>query len=159
MKKWKDYQHYLVKLELIMYKKYEGFRHNMTDEEFELYLKSLEEEKINPKDEYSNLFEKTDWEKWDRLEKLDKWISWDDYLKVIEPKQCKHFGEVNIFGLIPITCHKLTTEKILNLIKEKNIKNWLILDIDCILNLEVDKFDIKFYFEPITDLHVPSFES
>lgn len=107
-------------------------------------------------DEYSNLFKETDWEKWDSLSMTDKW---DDYLKVIQLSKCKHFGEVNIFGLIPITCYNLTTEKIISIIKEKNIKSWLILDIGCLLNIDIDKIDTKFYFAPINDFDVPSFET
>lgn len=119
-------------------------------------------------DEYARLFKEyhpsksieeseSDWETWDRLNKIDKWKKWEKFLPII--KKCSHFGEVNIFNLVPITCNGFTTEEIVKLIKQKNIKSWLILDIGCLLKLDIDKIDVKFYFAPIDDYSVPSFEA
>lgn len=108
----------------------------------------------NEYNEYSKLFKER--EKW---EKLDKFDDWSKFLDLIKIKKCSHFGEVNIFNLIPISCNKFTTEELSKLIKDKNIKSWLLLDIECLLNIDIDKIDTKFYFAPITDFDVPSFET
>jgi len=108
-------------------------------------------------DEYLRLFEER--EKWDKFERLDKFEKWDKFLDTIPIKKCSHFGEVNIFNLVPITCNGFTTEEIVKLIKQKNIKSWLILDIGCLLKLDIDKINVKFYFAPIDDYSVPSFEA
>jgi len=145
-----------------MTKKLKGFRANMTDEEFEAYLKLIKtDEEIN--DEYTKLFKEKDineeFELYNEREHLrKKWSTWGTY-NDIHIKKCSHFGEVNIFNLVPITCYGLKTEEIIKLIQEKNIKSWLILDIGCLLNLEIDKIDVKFYFAPIDDFSVPSFNA
>jgi len=83
---------------------------------------------------------------------------WNKYVKSFK-KKCHHKGEINIFGLVPISCDELTTEKINTLIKEKNIKTWCILDLSCLLRLDIDKLTpVNYYFEPIQDFSVPSFE-
>lgn len=159
-----------------MAKKLKGFRANMTDEEFDKYLtyiKQINEDEIiyNDEDEYTRLFKKYDPSEklteaeYDKeylersakaIEELEnKWNKW----KLPIAKKCFHFGEVNIFNLVPITCSGFKTDELLKLIKEKNIKSWLILDISCLLNLDIDKLDLKFYFAPIDDFSVPSFKT
>lgn len=111
-------------------------------------------------DEYVKLFEESN--RWYALDKLEKWNKWDKFLEAVPIKRCHHFGEVNIFNLIPITCKDVKTEELVKLIKEKDIKAWLILDIGCLLNLDIEKLDktnIKYYFTPIDDFDVPSFET
>lgn len=130
--------------------------------------KQLKEESIEiiDDDEYSRLFEKYHPSKNisiesddDLLKRLEKWENWDKFQYITQIKKCSHFGEVNIFNLVPITCNGVTTEEIVKLIKEKNIKSWLILDMGCLLNLDIDKIDVKFYFAPIDDFSVPSFKA
>lgn len=133
--------------------------------------KQLKEESIEiiDDDEYVKLFreyhpsksliEESDWETWSKLDKSEKWENWEKFFPLTPIKKCYHFGEVNIFNLVPITCSGLKTEEIIKLIKEKNIKSWLILDIGCLLNLDIDKIDVKFYFAPIDDFSVPSFKA
>lgn len=105
-------------------------------------------------DEYTNLFKEREW--WDKYKK------WDKFIELLPIKKCTHFGEVNIFNLVPITCNGFKTEELINLIKTKNIKSWLILDIGCLLNIDIDmlnELNLKFYFAPIDDYSVPSFET
>ena len=114
-------------------------------------IKKVDIDDYEELDEYAKLF--VEREKWNKLEE------WDKFLNIIPIKKCSHFGEVNIFNLVPISCDKFTTEEIVKLIKEKNIKSWLILDIGCLLDIDINKIDTKFYFAPIDDFDVPSFET
>lgn len=96
---------------------------------------------------------------YDKLEKEEyEFKDWEKYLKLFK-KKCYHTGEKNIFNLIPISCDNITTEKINTLIKEKNIKAWCILNLSCLLRLDIDKLiPLNYYFEPIEDFSVPSFK-
>ncbi len=101
-------------------------------------------------------------EKFDIYDKLEKekyeFKNWKKYLELFK-KKCYHTGEKNVFNLIPISCNEITTEKINTLIKEKNIKAWCILDLSCLLTLDIDKLTpVNYYFEPINDFSVPSFK-
>jgi protein-tyrosine phosphatase len=87
----------------------------------------------------------------------DKWRCGD--FEYLVKKKCVHFGEVNIFGLAPISCHDINVDNINKLIKEKNIKSWLILDLGCLIGIDIDKLsNINIYFNPVRDFSVPSFE-
>lgn len=85
----------------------------------------------------------------------DKWLNYTSKYKQI--KEHLHLGTVNIFNLIPISIG-ITTEEINALIKEKNIVAWCISDLNLLTTLKIDDLTpIKYYFEPITNFSVPSF--
>jgi len=88
---------------------------------------------------------------------FNKWKGYD--YEYIVKKKCYHFGEVNIFNLVPISCYDINVDKINKLIDEKDVKAWLILDLGCLVGVDIDKLsNVNIYFEPVEDFLVPSFK-